>query len=237
MNSLALTAGAYALIPATAIAAGAALAAFQPPGPFVRSATQHFAAGVVFAAVAGELLPDIMHRGSPGGVFVGFALGTALMLAVKWFSERREAGRPGAGGLIATVGIDLFIDGIVIGIGFAAGSRQGVLLTVALTIEVLFLGLSAASALTRAGASRARVIGVPASLGLLLAIGAVAGAGLLGSLTGAVMEAVLSFGLAALLYLVTEELLIEAHEEPQSPFIAAMFFAGFLLLCMVEMLA
>ncbi len=238
MTHPSITAAAYALIPAAAVAAGAALAAFRPPGPFIRSATQHFAAGVVFAAAAGELLPDIMHRGSPGGVFVGFALGTVVMLAVKWLTDRLEtSGSGGATGLATTVGIDLLIDGVVIGIGFAAGGKQGILLTVALTIEVLFLGLSTASALVKAGAPRRQVIAIPSGLGLLLAGGAATGAGLLGNLSGAVMEAVLSFGLAALLYLVTEELLIEAHEEPQTPLITAMFFAGFLLLCMVEMIA
>lgn len=238
MNGLALTAASYALIPVVAVAAGAIAAAFRPPGPYWRSATQHFAAGVVFAAAAAELLPDVMHGGSPVGVLIGFALGTALMLAVKSMTDRWESrGSSKATGLIATVGIDLFIDGVVIGIGFAAGAKQGILLTAALSIEVLFLGLSTTSTLTRTGASSLQIIGIPATLSLLLVVGAGAGAGFLGNLTATALEVVLSFGLAALLYLVTEELLIEAHEEPHSPFITAMFFAGFLLLCMIEMMA
>ncbi len=44
----------------------------------------------------------------------------------------------------------------------------------------------------------------------------------------------LSFGLIALLYLVTEELLVEAHETPDRPWVAAMFFVGFLLLLSLE---
>lgn len=44
----------------------------------------------------------------------------------------------------------------------------------------------------------------------------------------------LAFGLVALLYLVTEELLVEAHETPDRPWVAAMFFAGFLALLMLE---
>ena len=38
----------------------------------------------------------------------------------------------------------------------------------------------------------------------------------------------------ALLYLVTEELLVEAHERPDTPFISAMFFVGFLGLLLIE---
>ena len=49
------------------------------------------------------------------------------------------------------------------------------------------------------------------------------------------MEAVLSFGLAALLYLVTEELLREAHEERESAIGTAMFFLGFLIFLVIGM--
>ena len=41
------------------------------------------------------------------------------------------------------------------------------------------------------------------------------------------MEVVLSFGAAALLYLVTEELLREAHEERETALGTLMFFVGF----------
>ena len=47
----------------------------------------------------------------------------------------------------------------------------------------------------------------------------------------------LAFGAAALLYLVTEELLVEAHEVPDTPLLTAMFFVGFLALFILEGLA
>lgn len=42
------------------------------------------------------------------------------------------------------------------------------------------------------------------------------------------LAGVLAFGTAALLYLVVEELLVEAHEETETPILSAMFFLGFL---------
>lgn len=45
----------------------------------------------------------------------------------------------------------------------------------------------------------------------------------------------LSFGAAALLYLVTEELLVEAHEVPKTTLSTAMFFLGFLILLIIDM--
>ena len=39
-------------------------------------------------------------------------------------------------GLLTTVGVDIAIDGLLIGIGFAAGAKTGVLITIALTLKV-----------------------------------------------------------------------------------------------------
>jgi ZIP family zinc transporter len=160
------------LIPAAAAIIGAAVAVNVRPGPTLVSAIQHFAAGVVFAAAAGEILPDIMHRASPWATMIGGGIGVATMLLVKHL----EALAKGAGGLLTVIGIDILIDGLVLGIGFAAGPKVGLLLTIALTIEVLFLGLTVArnSASVR---SRARVVWITAALVLLLPIGALLGAG------------------------------------------------------------
>lgn len=56
-------------------------------------------------------------------------------------------------------------------------------------------------------------------------------------LSPVVISGFLSFGLIALLYLVTEELLVEAHEKPDSSLISAMFFVGFLGLLLFEEIA
>lgn len=231
----------YALIPAATVIAGGVAAAFRTPGPKLRSSIQHFAAGIVFAAVATELLPDIMHERKPLAAVIGFALGIGLMLGLKWATQQMgqtkvsEVEQPT--GLLLTLTVDIVIDGLLIGVGFAAGAKQGVLLTVALAIEVLFLGLSGASALGKAGATRKKIIATSLGLAALLLAGAAVGASLLKGLSGSALEVVLSFGSAALLYLVTEELLVEAHEEPETPLLTAMFFVGFVALLVIEMLA
>jgi ZIP family zinc transporter len=73
-----------------------------------------------------------------------------------------------------------------------------------------------------------------AGLGLLALVGAVAGSLLLGNLSGGALDVVLAFGVAALLYLVTEELLVEAHEREDTPWVTALFFIGFLVLFVLE---
>ncbi|AIZ45037.1 transporter [Deinococcus radiopugnans] len=234
------------LIPVAATVLGGVVASFRPPGPRLRSFVQHFAAGVVFAAVAGELLPEITAGGQPLGVVIGFVLGVGLMLAVQALVARLEPEEEGdetedadaprsATGLLAAVGIDILIDGLLIGVGFAAGERVGTLLVVALTLELLFLGLSVAASLGERGVSRGRSILTVAGLSLLVIVGAAVGGTLLRGLTGLPLEIVLSFGAAALLYLVTEELLVEAHEVKETPLITSAFFLGFIALYLIEL--
>src|SRR5689334_6817657 len=81
---------AHAAFPAAAVVVGGIAASVRAPGPATRSAVQHFAAGVVFAALATELLPDVMHRRLPLVTIVGFALGVAAMLGLKALTERPE---------------------------------------------------------------------------------------------------------------------------------------------------
>ena len=226
----------FALLPAAAALLGAGIAAFWRPGSALRSSIQHFAAGLLFAAIGTELLPGIMHERAPLAAVLGFTLGIGLMLCIKYFTER--SGQRGAGksrSLLVTLAVDVVIDGLLVGMSFAAGAKQGILLTFALTVEVLFLGLSSGVALAKDGTPRARIVQVGALLAILLMIGAGVGAAFLKDLTGAALEAALSFGSAALLYLVTEELLVEAHAEPETPLLTAMFFVGFLVLLVAEM--
>lgn len=219
----------YTLLPAAAAIIGAIVAVNLRPGPVLVSAIQHFAAGVVFAAAAGEILPDVVHGGSPLATLVGGTAGVIVMLLVK----QLEGVVKGPAGLLLAIGIDVLIDGLVLGIGFAAGAKAGILLTIALTIEVLFLGLTVANELSETLTSKLRIIGVTAALVLLLPAGALLAIPV-GTLPGPVLTGFFAFGLIALLYLVTEELLIEAHEVPDRPWVTAMFFAGFLILLTLE---
>lgn len=225
---------AFTLIPMIAAVLGAAATVWRRPGPVLVSALQHFAAGVVFAAAAGEILPDLKHAGSPWPVLLGGSIGIAAMLVIRALETRAA----GSAGLMALVGIDLLIDGLVLGLAFAAGEGAGILLTFALTLEVVFLGLTVALELGEAAPdqpppSPRRVLGLTAALVLALPAGAIIAAPV-AHLPDAFVTGFFAFGLVALLYLVTEELLVEAHEVPDRPWVTALFFMGFLLLLLLE---
>lgn len=222
----------FALLPPIATLVGGVVASIRPLTPATRSGLQHFAAGVVFAVAANELLPDVMRRLQPRGLAVSFSLGVLVMLVLRQTTKRLKSGagttRTVPLPLLATVSTDVLIDGLLLGIGFAAAATFGRLLAFGMALEALSLGSALVLSL-QAGLSRPRSILGVGGVGLLFIIGALLGARALRGVSVHTVALILSFGLAALLFLVTEELLTEAHEVPERPLTTAMFFAGFLV--------
>ena len=211
---------AYTLAPVAAIVLGGWAAVARAQGRRLISGFQHFAAGVVFSAVALELLPKLHEIAQPLPMILGFVAGVLAMMAVRQWLE--------AVGALMPTAIDLFIDGLLIAVGLAAGRFGGMVLLAGLTIEALSLGLSTTPGLVRRGASSASAIGIMAGLGLMILLGATAGYATIGA-SPPVLAAILGFGVSALLYLVTEDLLVEAHATADTPLITATFFLGFLI--------
>ena len=253
-----------AMVPVGATILGAFIAAWRNPSAVVRSGLQHFAAGVVFSVVAVELLPDVVRSHSVLTVTLGFAAGIAVMLMVRRLTEGTEAEPPSAEhereghghapvplskvaaasaesgapkGMLVAVAIDVLLDGLLLGIAFAAGAKEGLMLTVALSLELVSLGLAMTATLIARSSTRTRAVAMPSSLVLLLPVGAALGDTVLHSASRPLLGGVLSFGCAALLFLVTEELLVEAHETPETLGATAMFFLGFLLFLILGMVA
>jgi ZIP family zinc transporter len=202
------------------------IAVIKPPGPRLKSAVQHFAAGLVFAAVALELLPEVAEGGHRVAMILGFAAGVGAMLLVKALTHgHSEQGSKAVGALLFAVALDLFLDGLLLGLASSSEGDRGVALLVALSLEVGFLALSLTTTLKDTGRS---------GLAALFPVGALGGWLLLGQMSGAPLIGFLSFSVAALLYLVTEELLAEAHEVEDTPVVTAMFFVGFLCILLLE---
>ncbi|GEM71461.1 MULTISPECIES: ZIP family metal transporter [Sphingomonas] len=228
------------LIPSVAVIAAGIIGALASLPTVWRSAVQHFAAGIVFAAIATEIVPGVMHAGIPGAALAGFAAGVAAMFAMRSLAARLERGSEGKAfplGFVAAVSIDCVIDGIVIGTGFAAGAREGVLIVAALALEMFFLGLTAADTIRATGARITRVVAVCVGLALVLGASALIGYSLLVGAPAAIVTTLLAFGCAALLYLVTEELLVRAHEHGETTLVTSLFFLGFMAILAAELLS
>lgn len=231
----------YAAIPAVTMTLASVWAVWRAPNEKWRSGLMHFAAGVVFAVLSVEFLPDLVHAHSALATGIGFALGTASLLGIRAWSERSEGktsdiGEVFSGSLIAASAVDIAIDGVMLGIGFAAGAKQGVLLTLALAFEMISLGLAVALEMQKGRIDPRRVAGSVAALGALFVLSAGLGRAALSLLSGDLLVGAIAFGSAALLFLVTEELLTEAHEVTESPLLTSAFFVGFLAVFVLELL-
>ena len=95
------------------------------------------------------------------------------------------------------------------------------------------LSLSVAAELGEANIGRQATFGWTIALSLMLPAGVIAAAPI-AYLPPDVVTGAFAFGLIALLYLVTEELLVEAHEIEDRPWTSALFFVGFLVLLVLE---
>jgi ZIP family zinc transporter len=216
----------------------AVVATVRSPTDRRRGAVQHFAAGAVFAVVAGKLLPDITERSAPVQMITGLGLVAALIVVLK-VATRRASGKQQAITrleVLITPATTLLITGLLLGIAGAAGFEHAVPLKVALTVELIFLNLAVVVVLQEREESPGKIIGTAVILGSFAVVGALAGAILLADLAREWIVVPLTFGVATLIYLVTEALLIEARKNPETPLITAALFVGFLGFLIAEVL-
>ena len=241
----------YIIFPLLASVFGVMIALRDQPSSQTKSLLRHVAAGLVFAAATIELLPDLLKDKQPLATFTGFALGVGLLLLVNILlgghhhgdkdeirnhQHRESKTNSSLPTMMAAIGIDVAVDGLLIGIGFATGVSEGRILTLALSAEVLFIALSIVATCEEHRLSAGRTFLMAVSPGIILALFALIGASIFSTLHGALHQTVLAFGISALLYLVTEELLVEAHESPDEPIEVVGFFAGFLLILVLALL-
>lgn len=241
MASLLNDAVSFALIPAITVLIGGLIAFIKTPTKAVSSFTQHFAAGVVFAAVALELLPKLTELHNNWALILGFISGVGLMLLIKSITgghghdeDASHSNNRLPWSMLTAIGVDLVIDGLLIGIALVAGEQGGFLVSLALGIEILFLGIAVTAKLAQQKVSKIITLSLLIGLALLVILGAIIGSTLISQSNDFWLEVVLSFGVAALLYLVTEELLEEAHETRDTPLITSAFFAGFLVIYLLN---
>jgi len=221
---------------ALALVLGAALSGFRTPSPALRSTIGHLASGVVLGVVAAELVPEILENGQPLAVSIGFILGASLMVSAERISEKFFESKGNTGFLLAT-GLDVTVDGALIGFAFAIGTSMGGLLVLAFILELLALGLAVGGRFSKQNskANIGAILRTACGLALPIVPAAAAGCLLLVSAGEGLRQGLLGFAVAVMLYLVTEELLKEAHETEERPVATAAFFGGFLILVLLEL--
>lgn len=230
----------WLVLPAAVMLIGGVLTAFWHPQKSFIALVQHLAAGIILAALTIEVFPEMRNAKTSPIILIGsFTLGTLFMYGIKILGNHLESDKESEiaqqqfnFGFIITVFLDAALDGITIGAGFAAGEKVGFALALGLSVEMLFLGMSLVSDTIRG----ARIFQISAGLSFTILISAFLGFDLLSNTSGNTIAIALSFSAAALLYLVTEELLIEAHKSEEKSYYMLVLFSGFIIFWIISLL-
>jgi zinc transporter, ZIP family len=205
---------------------------YWDPSTRWRGYLQHLAAGILTAVIAIDVIPQVLEDGSPAFILLGFAVGSVFMVGLRYFSQRIEEHKNNSlpyGLAIASV-IDTGIDGLIIGAGFTVSPALGITLVVGLAIDLFVLTLSVGSEFKKEDASKRSTILVTSGIAVMVVVGAVVGYLFFSRLQPDQIAVALAFSAAALLYLVTEELLAKGHSARQSTGTVFSFFLGFVAL-------
>lgn len=229
----------YSLIAMLVCLIGGTLASLTHIHARLSSFFNHLVAGIVIGAVAIDLLPYLMQSDHPIETSIGFAFGAFSMILIHILMHvisQKSLGRILPLGLIAASCIDLFIDGLLIGVSFIAGMDSGLLITFSLSFCAFFLALSVMGTMKKAQNSALSMAVVLVLLSIALPIGAFIGTTLIRSLPTYYLTETLSFGVAALLFLGTEELLKHTHRIQDTLLSPLLFFLGFWAVLIFKML-
>ncbi len=219
-------AGLWALLGASSLILGAALAyLFELPKRLV-AGIMAFGCGVLVSAVAYDLVLEGFQQGGiwpiAGGALLGSVAYTgAKVLVGRSGGKRRKRSGHGqtnaeaGGGLAIAIGslMDGIPESLVLGVGLLGGQGVSLPLLAAIFLSNLPEGLSSASGMRNAGRSPAYVFGLWGAIALLSALAATLGAALLGGADPKLLAVVNAFAAGGLLTMIADTMIPEAVAE------------------------
>lgn len=213
---------------ATAVG-GLGLLVLRRPSERALDVLMAFTAGIMLAATMFSLLVPALDLGGVGEVVAGLLAGAACLAALDRLvphlhARLVERGRTGlvrrdadpaaqSRGLLLLIAMAIHNvpEGMAVGLAFAAGGTElGIPIALAIGIQNIPEGFAAAAPLLDGGASRRQAFGFAAATGAFeppAAIGAIAVA----AVVAVLLPAGLAFAAGAMLYVVIDELVPEAH--------------------------
>jgi len=227
---------------------GLGILAWRAPSNRALDTLLGFTAGVMLAAAIFSLIVPGLERGTLGEVLGGMAVGAALIMYLDariphLHTRFREHGRMAAEDveaehrgtlLLAALTIHNIPEGLAVGLAFAAGGPElGVPIALAIGIQNVPEGFAAGAPLLRARVPARRAAGVAALTGIveppaaLLAFFAF-------ELVDPVLVAGLGLAAGAMLYVVVDELIPEAHGHGNEREVTGALLAGFALLMVLD---
>lgn len=224
-----------AALPAVANFAGGALAEVFPVSGRLLSLALHFAAGIVLGVVGIELMPRALQADPPWIPLLAFVAGGAVFIGLDGlvgYVQGRLGGaadRTSALAIFGGVSIDLFSDGIMIGTGTVLNPALGLLLALGQMPADVPEGFAAVATLRKAGIARRWRLAMAAAFAIPVLLGAALGFLALRAAPEVVTVSVLAMTGGALVAVVVEEMVTEAHEGDTSRIGPLFLTAGFAL--------
>lgn len=220
-----LEAGFWGLIAASSLVIGALVAfAFDVPAR-LQGVVLAFGAGILFGAVAYELVEDAVEASIIGlDVAIGFGSGAIVFylgsLAIDRISRRDPNGRLDsrrarrAGGLATVLGavLDGIPESIVLGLAFVPGGGVGFPVLVAVFLSNLPESLSASRDLVTGGFTKSRVVGLWVVVVAASGLAAGLGFALLDTAPLSFVVGIQAFAAGAILAMLAESMIPEAYE-------------------------
>lgn len=206
----------------------------------VVSAALQFAAGIITALVAITLMPPAIRSGPYILAVLAFFVGGVLYVLLEHVSKRAQASGAGGGGAVSTglyVGIvvDLFIDGVVIGVGATLTLLTGLVMAIGLALSTAPLAFVTIATAKKQGVDPLQ----RRNLGWLLMVALIAGA-LLGFLVFQNQPIGLRMVLVALAsgFLITtvaQGIIPEANRDGEPGFAGVLYIGGLSLYALMSL--
>jgi zinc transporter, ZIP family len=201
----------WGALAASSLVLGVVLALVRPWPPRAIGLVLSFGAGALTSAVSFELAEEGIALAGAGWVGVGLAAGALAYFLLDRPIERSPSASGGALALGAT--LDGIPEGMVLGIGIAAGEGVSVALLMAIFVSNLPEGLGSASDMLAAGRPRRRILRLWSAVAVVCAAACVAGYAL-ADVTGDRFAGVVDgFAAGALLVMLAGAMFPEAREK------------------------
>jgi ZIP family zinc transporter len=229
-----------AALPALANFAGGGLAELFRVSARALSLALHLAAGIVLAVVGLELMPEALKASATWLPLLAFVAGGAAFIGldrVVGYVQGRLGGdeeQKGAFAIFGGVSLDLFSDGVMIGTGTVINPALGLLLALGQMPADLPEGFAAVATMRNAGVKRRTRLLLTAGFAVPILFGAALGYLALRDAPEVVTLSVLALTGGALVAVVVEEMVSEAHEGETSQLGPVFLTAGFALFAAIS---
>ncbi|MFH1369077.1 MAG: ZIP family metal transporter [Elusimicrobiota bacterium] len=195
-----------------------------------------FASGVMLAIAFFHLIPEAagLYPGAIALVFAGFLVLYLLQQVMMFHACHDEACHVHRMSVLSTIGLTLhsLLDGLAIGVGFEAGAKLGMIMTLAVVLHKIPDGITITGILLHARRERKSVISFSTLVAMATPAGAVISYFFLRGISHDVLGMMLAFMGGSFLYLAAADLLPETHKEHNRAN-ALFFFIGIVLIWII----